>query len=300
VNSVRWHNPAPTMAQLRDVMSYLHTHDQRCTQRQYRLLCAALVRRQFFDLCPAPASITEHSYHLSVILSAVETQMTAPGARGSNVRLDLPAAAGTAVEFLSKHLTEVARLNADIHGQEQFVNNLMAEAGLRLVSLLSPFRMFWMQYSAVMYAPDMVEVPTYFGETPKQKLCRTTLALLRDVMGDPFAPTTLCGQPDCSDLIRRPESELLPCSACQALRIPLAQEMTDVILQNRAHELLQLDRVRLQVLADVLEDSGCQNTLALSHLREASVHVPGCWVIELIRGSSSVIPVFTAANAQKS
>ena len=45
-----------------------------------------------------------------------------------------------------------------------------------------------------------------------------------------------------------------------------------------------LDSDRLAVLADALEDAGCDNEDILSHLRGPGPHVRGCWVVDLLLG----------------
>jgi hypothetical protein len=39
---------------------------------------------------------------------------------------------------------------------------------------------------------------------------------------------------------------------------------------------------RMPILADALEDAGCDNADVLNHCREAGVHVRGCWVVDLL------------------
>jgi hypothetical protein len=46
----------------------------------------------------------------------------------------------------------------------------------------------------------------------------------------------------------------------------------------------QLDPTRLAVLADALEDAGCDDAELLGHLRGPGPHVRGCWVIDLLTG----------------
>lgn len=46
----------------------------------------------------------------------------------------------------------------------------------------------------------------------------------------------------------------------------------------------ELDPAHLAVLADALEDAGCSDATILSHLRSASPHYRGCWVIDLLLG----------------
>lgn len=41
---------------------------------------------------------------------------------------------------------------------------------------------------------------------------------------------------------------------------------------------------RLAILADALEEAGCDQPVILSHCRQPGPHVSGCWVVELILG----------------
>jgi hypothetical protein len=41
----------------------------------------------------------------------------------------------------------------------------------------------------------------------------------------------------------------------------------------------------MPILADSLQDAGCENTTVLHHCRELNgVHVRGCWVVDLLTG----------------
>jgi hypothetical protein len=40
----------------------------------------------------------------------------------------------------------------------------------------------------------------------------------------------------------------------------------------------------MPILADALEESGCENTDILLHCRQPGEHVRGCWVIDLLTG----------------
>ncbi len=40
----------------------------------------------------------------------------------------------------------------------------------------------------------------------------------------------------------------------------------------------------MPILADALEEAGCENDDILSHCREPGVHVRGCWVVDLVLG----------------
>jgi hypothetical protein len=41
---------------------------------------------------------------------------------------------------------------------------------------------------------------------------------------------------------------------------------------------------RLPILADALEDAGCDNAEVLNHCRQPGEHVKGCWVVDLVLG----------------
>jgi hypothetical protein len=45
-----------------------------------------------------------------------------------------------------------------------------------------------------------------------------------------------------------------------------------------------LDPARLALLADALEDAGCDHDDLLSHLRSPGPHVRGCWALNLVLG----------------
>jgi len=41
---------------------------------------------------------------------------------------------------------------------------------------------------------------------------------------------------------------------------------------------------RLPIMADALEDAGCQDADILGHCRHSGQHVRGCWVVDLLTG----------------
>jgi hypothetical protein len=53
-------------------------------------------------------------------------------------------------------------------------------------------------------------------------------------------------------------------------------------------ESIYADRAfdRLPILADALEDAGCDNADILNHCRQPGEHVRGCWVVDLVLGKS--------------
>ncbi|MBY0461211.1 MAG: hypothetical protein K2V38_28135 [Gemmataceae bacterium] len=83
---------------------------------------------------------------------------------------------------------------------------------------------------------------------------RIQASLVRDIFGNPFRPVTFA--PDW-----RTESAVL-----------LARGMYE-----------SRDFGAMPILADALQDAGCDNGDILAHRREANqVHVRGCWVVDLI------------------
>ncbi|WP_439624169.1 hypothetical protein [Gemmata sp.] len=43
----------------------------------------------------------------------------------------------------------------------------------------------------------------------------------------------------------------------------------------------------MPILADALQDAGCEHEAVLAHCRDPQqVHVRGCWVVDLVRGKS--------------
>src|SRR5262249_51866038 len=80
-------------------------------------------------------------------------------------------------------------------------------------------------------------------------------ALIRDIFGNPFLPVTL--NPPC--------------------RTSIVTALAQSIYDDRAFD-------RLPILADALEDAGCDNADTLNHCRQPGEHVRGCWVVDLVLG----------------
>jgi hypothetical protein len=78
------------------------------------------------------------------------------------------------------------------------------------------------------------------------------------------------------DIVRAPCRPLLFRAAWRAPRSPVPQ-LAETIYDGRCfHEL--------PVLADALEDAGCDCDEILGHLREPGFHVRGCWALDLCLG----------------
>ena len=81
--------------------------------------------------------------------------------------------------------------------------------------------------------------------------------LLRDILGNPFRPVAF-------------ESAWLTETVLGLAR---------GIYEDRAFE-------RLPILADALQEAGCENEDILTHCREPGEHVRGCWVVDLVLGKA--------------
>jgi hypothetical protein len=87
--------------------------------------------------------------------------------------------------------------------------------------------------------------------------CSEQCHLLRDIFGNPFRPV-------CVD------------SAWLASTV---LSLATGIYQERAFD-------RMPILADALQDAGCDNEDILNHCRQPGEHVRGCWVVDLLLGKS--------------
>lgn len=56
---------------------------------------------------------------------------------------------------------------------------------------------------------------------------------------------------------------------------PRVKQLAAAIYEEKAFE-------RLPILADALEEAGCTNVDILDHCRQQSVHVRGCWLVDLL------------------
>jgi hypothetical protein len=80
--------------------------------------------------------------------------------------------------------------------------------------------------------------------------------LLRDIFGNPFRPVTFA---------------------------PEWRTDTAVALARQMYESREFSA--MPILADALQDAGCNNDAILNHCRDTSLtHVRGCWVVDLVLG----------------
>jgi hypothetical protein len=108
----------------------------------------------------------------------------------------------------------------------------------------------WVSWSFTGGPPDPLWQSTHQAELKYQAL------ILRDVMGNPFRPGHIHAQ-------------------CLRANDGAAERLACCIHQESAFD-------KLPLLADALEDGGCEDAAILSHCRGAGPHTRGCWVLDLI------------------
>jgi hypothetical protein len=82
---------------------------------------------------------------------------------------------------------------------------------------------------------------------------RSTAVSIREIFGNPFRPITLN---------------------------PSWLTSTVLALANGIYEEKAFDR--MPILADALQDTGCDNEDILNHCRGVEPHVRGCWAVDLL------------------
>ena len=89
----------------------------------------------------------------------------------------------------------------------------------------------------------------------QDQLYRWLARLVRDIFGNPFRPAT------CSPAWR-----------------------TDTVLALARQIYESREFCGMPILADALQDAGCEDEQLLSHSRGPGLHVRGCWVVDLVLG----------------
>ncbi|HJZ55720.1 MAG TPA: hypothetical protein VKE74_12200 [Gemmataceae bacterium] len=65
---------------------------------------------------------------------------------------------------------------------------------------------------------------------------------------------------------------------------PAWRTSTAVQLARQMYEAREFSA--MPILADALQDAGCENAEILDHCRGSGPHVRGCWVVDLVLGKS--------------
>ena len=93
------------------------------------------------------------------------------------------------------------------------------------------------------------------AEVEHESELRAQSALLRDIFGNPFRPVAFA----------------------DSWRSETVVALASAIYAERAFD-------RLPILADALEEAGCDHPDVLVHCRGPGPHVRGCWVVDLVLG----------------
>jgi hypothetical protein len=97
--------------------------------------------------------------------------------------------------------------------------------------------------------------------------CEAQCNLLADIFGNPFRPVILS-------------------PAVLTWNDGVVVRLAQAAYEERHLPEGTLDKGRLAVFADALEEAGCTDTDILGHLRGPGPHVRGCWVIDKVLGKS--------------
>jgi hypothetical protein len=110
-------------------------------------------------------------------------------------------------------------------------------------------------------AADTVARDARYAVNPGERAeARSQCHLLRDILGNPFRPAPLN-------------------PAWLTWREGTIPKLAEAIYADRAFD-------RLPILADALQDAGCDNADILNHCRGSGPHVRGCWVVDLLLGKT--------------
>jgi hypothetical protein len=152
---------------------------------------------------------------------------------------------------------QVAEQHADGRANPEDVHRLqkMAWDGPR-VSKASALLVGWFGIAAAMtavwYASDR-QRPLHPRKYARPEALPGLAILLRDILGNPFRPITT----DPSWL-------------------------TSTVLDLASQMYESRDFSAMPIIADALQDAGCDNIDILNHCRSEGSHVRGCWVVDII------------------
>jgi hypothetical protein len=142
------------------------------------------------------------------------------------------------------------------HSARQELTQRVVAAAWGTVDAESSEVAFEVAETAAQALADAVDMKLIPGWSPQQAALKAWVCdRLRDIFGNPFR--------------RRRIDERWRTSTV----VSLAQS----IYSDRAFD-------HLPILADALEDAGCDNVDILNHCRGGSEHVRGCWVVDLVLG----------------
>jgi hypothetical protein len=139
---------------------------------------------------------------------------------------------------------------------EDYADGLARAADLTAArSIAYPMGLIWA------IAPEAVEALSRCvgdGGPPTKREAKTVRSRIDEVLGNPFRPVEV-------------DPAWLTSNAGCVLKVA-----EGIYEERRWHDL--------PILADALEEAGCDNAALLSHCREPGEHVRGCWAVDLLLG----------------
>jgi hypothetical protein len=191
------------------------------------------------------------------------------GKKGSERKLRLfGCACVRRIWYLLKKRKKAAANRVSIEKAERFADGLATEEELHRAYFAAgptarcpsgPNAFFAAMYSMSMAAKEAgVRRADWSTDYPAE--LATQSHLFRDIFGNPFRRVKLN-----QSWVKRNDGKVL--------------KMARSIYEERAFD-------QLPILADALEEAGCNNRDILAHCRQSGEHVPGCWVIDLLLGKS--------------
>ncbi|QEG32421.1 hypothetical protein GobsT_72760 [Gemmata obscuriglobus] len=111
-----------------------------------------------------------------------------------------------------------------------------------------------MTLTQIVGAVDALSQASWSGPLEER---RAQVGLLRDIFGDLFNPAALS-----------------------------PEWITDTAVALSREMYHSRDFSAMPILADALQDAGCDSKIVLAHCRGPGPHVRGCWVVDLVLGKS--------------
>ncbi|MDY3557078.1 hypothetical protein R5W24_006263 [Gemmata sp. JC717] len=159
----------------------------------------------------------------------------------------------------AEHVALLSDARRDMEGADRYAAEAVAITALRKIETSADgTEVPWLVSNYAAHAAMKAEAPDDgdLASTIELREYRAMCDLIRDIFGNPFRPVTFA-----------PEWRTATATA-------LAHQMYDA-----------RDFGAMPILADALQDAGCDSDDILSHCRNPEqVHVRGCWVVDLVLG----------------
>jgi hypothetical protein len=234
---------------------------RRCSMPRRRCDGPTLVPRptDFCHCCgadrPWKVYMTEHEWHTSTDAAAMLRVAQDHGISARKLRLlacaVLRAAGAVAAVSDNRHALQIA---------EDFADGLLSEEAFEHEHTVVPPNLM---SEFLLLSDPLLIIRSVLEHEALSSMTDAAPALLRDLLGNPFRVVP----PLWPDVM----------SWAQSLARGWAMALAQTIYDDRTY-------ADLTVLADALEDAGCDNDALLDHLRSPGPHARGCWALDLILG----------------